>query len=81
MRQPPLEYFTLVRTTAEGSLLGRFAGQPVFEWVRDQWGRRYRFAGVAPRLASGAFNLALVQKGEWIVEPGLLYRLADAAAA
>ena len=75
MRQPPIEYFVLSETTMEGPTLGRFAGQPVFEWIRDQWGRRYRFSGVAPRLATGAFNLKLLQQGEWIVEPGLLYRL------
>ena len=67
MRQPPLEYFTLVRTTAEGSLLGRFAGQPVFEWVRDQWGRRYRFAGLScvPQRGGGPLRVRLFTGQRW----------------
>jgi hypothetical protein len=39
----------------------------------DELGHSYTYAGVAPRLRSGAYNVEALRPGEWIVEPGLIY--------
>lgn len=75
MRSFPTEYLILVHTSANGPVIGYFGEQPVAERILDRWGKRYVYSGLAPKLANGAFNLKLVRSGEWIVEPGLLYRL------
>jgi hypothetical protein len=48
--------------------IGRFAGREIYASVTFM-GRRYCFAGVAPRDCR-----ARLQSGELLVEPGLLYR-------
>ena len=46
----------------------------------DEFGRRYAYAGVAPRLRDGRYDVDAVGKDEWLVEPGLVYR-GDKAAS
>lgn len=77
MRSFPTEFLILPRTSDEGPPIGFIGGRPIAEHIVDQWGRRYVYCGLVPRLASGAFNLKLMKAGEWIVEPGLLYRRDD----
>lgn len=74
MRSFPTEYFILTHVAADGPAAGYLGSLPIAARIRDQWGQRYVYCGLAPRRANGAFNLDLVQAGEWIVEPGLLYR-------
>ena len=75
MRSFPTEYLVLPRTSDIGPTIGYIGARPIAERVLDQWGQRYVYCGLAPRLPSGAINLKLIRLGEWIVEPGLLYRL------
>lgn len=73
-----------------GAEIGYLADRPIREAVIDGDGLRYRFVGVAPRLASGGFDVLALRAGEWIVQPGLVYaaepksvsseKLADRAA-
>ncbi|HEV7308137.1 hypothetical protein [Ensifer sp.] len=76
-RRLPTEYFVLPGIQHAGAVIGSLAGQPIREAVIDQDGLRYRFVGVAPRLAQGGFDVLALRSGEWIVQPGLVYA-ADA---
>ena len=66
--------YHLSDTRADGPMLGFCAGQPIFSAVVDGFGRRYVFAGVAVRRRDGDVDLAALRRGEWLLEPGLIYR-------
>ena len=70
----PVDYFILVEPRADGPLLGYYAGRPIPAAVVDYFGRRYSYAGVAPRRRSGQYDVESLRPGEWIIEPGLVYR-------
>ena len=70
----PVEYFMLMNPRAEGPSLGTFAGRPIPATMVDEFGERYAYAGVAPRLRDGRYDVDAVGKDEWLVEPGLVYR-------
>ncbi|MEI2297059.1 hypothetical protein [Ensifer sp. MJa1] len=72
-RRLPTEYFMLADVQFEGAVIGYLADRPIREAVTDGDGLRYRFVGVAPRLASGGFDVLALRSGEWIVQPGLVY--------
>ena len=69
----PVEYFILVEPHADGPVVGYYAGRPIPAAVVDYFGRRYSYAGVAPRRRSGQYDVEALGPGEWIVEPGLVY--------
>lgn len=69
----PVDYFMLQEPHGEGPLVGTFAGQAISECVTDYFGHRYRFAGIAPRLQDGRYDVDALAVGEWLVEPGLIY--------
>jgi hypothetical protein len=64
----------LVEPQPDGPIIGSYAGCAIADAVVDLGGRRYRFAGVMPRRPGGAYDVAALAEGEWIVEPGLIYR-------
>jgi hypothetical protein len=68
-----VEYFMLLHPRADGPVLGTYAGRPIAATIVDADGRRYCYAGVAPRLSNGRYDLDALRKGEWLVEPGLVY--------
>lgn len=72
------EYHLIVDPRPEGPMVGVYAGHPFSESVADYFGRRFTYAGVAPRLRNGQYDVAALRAGEFIVEPGLLYRIASA---
>ena len=74
----PVEYFMLQDPRADGPSLGSYAGHPIPAMVVDEYGTRYAYAGVAPRLRDGRYDVDAVGKDEWLVEPGLVYRGAAA---
>jgi hypothetical protein len=69
----PVDYFMLQEPQGEGPQVGTFAGQAISECVTDYFGHRYRFAGIAPRLRDGRYDVDALGLGEWLVEPGLIY--------
>jgi hypothetical protein len=77
----PVEYLVLVEPRPAGPVVGFLAGNPIPEAVVDYFGRRYVYAGVAPRRRNGKYDGDALRRGEWIVEPGLVYRSAGGAAA
>ena len=70
----PVDYYVLVEPRADGPLLGYYDGRPIPDTVVDYWGRRYRYIGVAPRRRGGQYEVESLRPGEWIMEPGLVYR-------
>lgn len=71
--QRHVDYYMLMEPRPDGTVLGYYAGQPIAAYVVDAHGDRYRYAGVAPRLRNGGYDLEAVRSGEWLVEPGLVY--------
>ena len=70
----PVEYSILVKPRADGPVLGFYAGHAIAAAVIDYFGRRYTYAGIAPRLVNGRYDIDSLRQGEWIVEPGLVYQ-------
>src|SRR5689334_2587458 len=66
--------YILIDPRPAGPALGAFQGQPIAAAVIDRDARHYVFAGIMPRTRSGQYDLAALRPGEWIVEPGLIYR-------
>jgi hypothetical protein len=73
------EQYHLSDTRADGPMLGYCAGHPIFSAIVDGFGQRYVFAGVAVRRWDGDVDVAALRPGEWLLEPGLIYR-SDRAA-
>ena len=73
LQRQPVEFFMLLEPKPHGPTLGTYAGQPIAAGIVDADGRRYSYAGVAPRLRSGRYDLEALRADEWLVEPGLIY--------
>jgi len=69
----PVEYLILLEPRPDGPVIGYYAGRAIAEVVLDYFGRRFTYAGIAPRLRSGRYDVDSLRPGEWIVEPGLIY--------
>jgi hypothetical protein len=76
-----LEFFMLHDARADGPVLGYFADREIAEAVTDHFGTRYIYAGLAPKRRDGRFDVDALRPGEFILAPGLIYRVdADAEA-
>ncbi|CAN7574937.1 hypothetical protein [Mesorhizobium sp. LjNodule214] len=80
-RSVPIEYYTLriagpagSQASVESAIVGYLADRPIFGSVTDISGTRYRYVGLAARLSDGRYDVESLSPGEWIVEPGLIYR-------
>ncbi len=69
----PVEYSILIEPRPDGSVVGYYAGRPIAAAVVDHFGRRFTYAGIAPRLRNGRYDVEALRPGEWIVEPGPVY--------
>jgi hypothetical protein len=69
----PVDYFILVEPRPDGPVVGYYDGRVITAAVVDYFGRRFTYAGIAPRLRSGRYDVESLRPGEWIVEPGLIY--------
>lgn len=72
--QRPVEYFILMEPRPDGPVVGYLDGRPIPTAVIDCWGRHYSYAGVASRRRSGQYDVDSLAPGEWIMDPGLVYR-------
>jgi hypothetical protein len=70
---PYADGLVVVEPQRDGPVLGSYANQPIAEAVVDCFGRRFVYAGVAPRRHNGRYDFGALAPGEWIVEPGLVY--------
>ena len=72
----PMEYFVLVDPHADGPVIGTLGDHPIAAAIRDGFGRRYIYVGVASRLRDGRYDVKSLSPGEWFADPGLVYRQA-----
>lgn len=71
----PLEYFILQDATPSGPHIGGLGDMPIFESVTDYFGKSYSYVGLAPRTWAGEIDVYRLKPGEFILPPGLVYRL------
>lgn len=69
-----IDYATLAQPHPMGQCMGSYAGHVIREAVVDG-GQRYIYAGIAPRCQDGSIDVDALAPGEFIVPPGLIYRL------
>ncbi len=74
-RSRPLEYFILHDAKPNGPSVGRYGGKYIPASVVDEFGRGYVFAGIAPRRLTGGLDVDALRTGEFILMPGLIYRM------
>jgi hypothetical protein len=74
-RYPPVDYYILHHAEPAGPVIGHYAGREIRAYVIDDLKRRYVYAGVALRLWNGQFDTRALRDGEFILQPGLVYRL------
>jgi len=77
----PIEYCLLGNVTPSGKSMGCYMDRPISESVIDEFGRRYVYAGIAPRRWNGQFDGDALQVGHFILPPGLIYRLDHMTAS
>jgi hypothetical protein len=68
-----IDYYLVVDPRPDGDKIGEFAGVAFAEAVIDAFGRRFVYKGLASRTRRGTYDLDAIGRGEFIVEPGLLY--------
>ena len=71
----PVDYFILMDPQADGPIIGTYDEHPIAAAVRDAFGRRYLYVGIASRLRDGRFDVKTLAPGEWFARPGLVYRM------
>jgi hypothetical protein len=57
----------------DGPVVGYIDGHPIRASIVDAEGRRYSYAGIAPRRRDGSYDVTALRKGEWVVPHGLVY--------
>lgn len=80
-RRRPLEYSILVEPRPAGPVIGSLGGEDIHAAVVDAFGRRYVYAGAAPRRYDGSLDDGALGPGEFFVLPGLVYRMVATKAA
>lgn len=73
-RRFEIEYSILHDVRPAGPCIGYYCGKAITEAVTDQFGHVLIFAGVALRTDDGDFDIGALAPGEFILEPGLIYR-------
>jgi hypothetical protein len=73
-----IDYHVVVDPRPDGPVIGSYAGAPIAARVVDLFGRGFVYDGVAPKRRDGRYDPAGLRPGQWIAEPGLLYRLDEA---
>lgn len=73
----PVDYFILVEPRADGPVIGTYNDHPIAAAVKDCFGRRYAYVGVASRLRDGRLDVNSLSAGEWFVGSGLVYRMEN----
>lgn len=68
-------FFTLHDVTPAGHVIGNYRGHDIHRNIIDTWSRRCSFIGVAPAGPQDGYDFEVLQSGEFILPPGLIYRL------
>ncbi len=64
----------LVQARRAGNDIAEYDGTPVAEAVIDGFGRRFVYAGIAPRGRDGRPDVTALRPYEFLVAPGIIYR-------
>jgi hypothetical protein len=75
----PVDYFILVDPEPDGPMIGTYNNHPIAAAVKDAFGRRYLYVGVATRRRDGQFDVTTLAQGEWFSPRGLVYRMEGQA--
>jgi hypothetical protein len=75
MQRRPADFAMLFDVTPIGPTVGFYRGRAIAESVMDRFGRRFSYAGVAPRCRNGQLDVEALNRGEFVVRPGLVYRM------
>ena len=67
----------LVDPQPVGPVLGFYRDRSIPAAVVDCFGRRYLYAGLAPRNRNGWYDIDALAPGERLIEPGLVYRAEE----
>ena len=70
-----LDYRMIDEPRSSGPTIGYLAETPIAETVVDRFGRHFLFAGVTPHKPNGRYDVEMLWPGEFVVSPGLIYRL------
>jgi hypothetical protein len=70
-----VEYSILRNVKPTGPSLGFYKGREIPESIVDDLGRHLVYAGIAPRKWDGQLDGDALAPGEFIVRPGLIYRM------
>lgn len=70
-----IEYLILHDARPTGPNIGLYADREIPASVVDGFGRQYVYAGIAPRKCNEQLDVDALQPGEFILMPGLIYRL------
>jgi hypothetical protein len=73
--EPDADFFRLTNAKPAGAIVAVYRDHDVWDVVIDEQNNRYVFVGLAPRKASGAYDVKPLKAGEVILDPGLLYQL------
>ncbi|HWA42210.1 MAG TPA: hypothetical protein VHA10_03300 [Hypericibacter adhaerens] len=76
-----IDFHVIVDPTVDGPVIGFYGEQPIAAAILDHAGRRLVFHGIAPLRRDGGYDVTLLRAGEFVIEPGFVYRLETAPAA
>lgn len=68
-------YHTLRDVTKSGPVMGFYRGVEINQYATDRWHRNFEFIGVASRRLDGGDEYEALTHGEFILPPGLVYRM------
>ncbi|MFZ2872282.1 hypothetical protein [Zavarzinia sp.] len=69
----PRTFFEIEVGRRDGEILGHFHGRAIYEQVRDKYGARFAFLGLAPVLPDGRVDIRAIGRDQWLVDGALLY--------
>lgn len=69
------ECLILHDVTAQGPVIGYYLGHPIHDRIADHWRRTYSYAGIIERHRYGRYDPARLGPFEFILEPGIVYRM------
>jgi len=81
IRQDHTDYHIVFEPRPDGPTIGFYGEHPIAAAIVDYFGRRFAYDGIAPRKRDGKYDVKSLRPGEWIAEPGLVYRIESERTA
>lgn len=80
-RRPFTAFRVMLSAKPAGPVIGRFADQAFHELIRDEWDRVYAYAGITSCTRDGQYDCTHLGEGEFVLPPGIIYRMIDVGRA